>query len=83
MKIKMIANDLWMARQMADNWEYGHADDQLAFVKRTVEDSEVTMAIEDFFRENKIVTSPSWWEVFFFQKLADDYIKDRKLTFTN
>ena len=48
-----------------------------------VEDSEVTMAIEDFFRENKIVTSPSWWEVFFFQKLADDYIKDRKLTFTN
>ena len=36
MKIKMIANDLWMARQMADNWEYGHADDQLAFVKRTL-----------------------------------------------
>lgn len=46
-------------------------------------DFEIISAIEDFYRENKIITSPSWWECFFFSKLADDYIKDRKLTFTN
>ena len=36
MKIKMITDDLRMARQMAEKWDYGHADDQLAFVKRTL-----------------------------------------------
>lgn len=51
-----------------------------------VDDSEVTMAVNDFFRdyiEKDDNFQASYGELIYFQELADDYIKDRKLTFTN
>lgn len=47
-------------------------------------DFEILGAIEDFFRvcvnqdENR---QPSYWELLYFQELADEYIEDRKLEF--
>lgn len=47
-------------------------------------DFEICGAIEDFFRvcvnqdENR---QPSYWELLYFQELAEEYIKDRKLEF--
>ena len=51
-----------------------------------VDGSEVTMAVNDFFRdyiEKDDNFQASYGELIYFQELADDYIKDRKLTFTN
>lgn len=47
-------------------------------------DFEVLGAIEDFFREcveKNENYSPSYWELLYFQELADEYIKDRGLEF--
>lgn len=51
-----------------------------------VDGSEVTMAVNDFFRdyiEKDDNFQASYGELIYFQELAEDYIKDRKLTFTN
>ena len=52
-------------------------------------DFEVIGAIENFFREINLRESkaknedrsPSYWELLYFQELAEEYIKDRNLTF--
>lgn len=49
-----------------------------------VEESEVTLAINDFFRdyiEKDENYQASYWELIYFQELAEEYIKERNIEF--
>lgn len=51
-----------------------------------VEESEVTMAVNDFFRdyvEKDENYQASYWELIYFQELAEEYINDKKLIFNS
>ena len=49
-----------------------------------VEESEITLAINDFFRdyiEKDENYQASYWELIYFQELAEEYIKERNIEF--
>ena len=51
-----------------------------------VEEEEITMAVNDFFRdyvEKDKNYQASYWELFYFQELAEMYQKEKNLTFNS
>lgn len=47
-----------------------------------VNESEVNMAVCEFFMENMWIMDPSYWELLEYWELASEYIKEKKLNFS-
>ena len=47
-----------------------------------VNESEVNMAVFEFFMENMWIMDPSYWELLEYWELASEYIKEKKLNFS-